>query len=430
MNDTLIQLLHQANPWLKKPEIPIISNDYIPRIQAKKLLSSEWDTLWLILIGPRQAGKTTLAKHLAQTLINEKRYETLLYLNCDLYEIRQWLINPLFIQEAMDEFNLKQPIILIDEVQRLNNPGLLLKACADLKLNIKMIATGSSQLEIKSKVQEFLTGRHIESLVLPLCYQEIGKADDQELIYGCYPAIVKSSEKKILLQQIFYDYINKDIIEILKISKPDVMQKLITLLAHSSGQLVNYNQLATDCMISVPTIQNYISILENTYTLARITPFVGNKRKEITSNPVFYFIDNGFRNQSLQNLSLSLETRQDIGLLVQSAVFQEILKLKTQNFYDFNIHFWRTQSGAEVDFVIYKNAECIIPVEVKFITMNAPSISRGFRSFVEAYKPQYGFYITKNFNHKMMVDGCELHFISFSKLILFCEKVRKIVSIR
>src|SRR5579872_4487138 len=99
MNDTLIQLLHLSNPWLKKPEIPIISNDYIPRLQAGKILSPSWDRLWLILIGPRQAGKTTLAKHLAQTLINEKRYETLLYLNCDLYEIRQWLINPLFIQE-------------------------------------------------------------------------------------------------------------------------------------------------------------------------------------------------------------------------------------------------------------------------------------------------------------------------------------------
>ncbi len=327
----------------------------------------------------------------------------------------------------MDEFNLKHPIILIDEVQRLNNPGLLLKACADLKLNIKMIATGSSQLEIKSKVQEFLTGRHIESLVLPLSYQEIEKVDDQELIYGCYPAIVKSSEKKILLRQLFHDYIDKDIIEILKISKPDVMQKLITLLAHSSGQLVNYNQLATDCMVSVPTIQNYISILENTYTLVRLTPFVGNKRKEITSNPIFYFIDNGFRNQSLQNLSLSLETRQDTGLLVQSAVFQELLKLKTQHFYDFNIHFWRTQSGAEVDFVIYKNAECIIPIEVKFVTMNSPSVTKGFRSFVEAYKPRYGFYITKNFNQKIMMDGCEIQFISFAKLISFCEKIKKIV---
>lgn len=427
MQDQLISLIHQANPWLKNPDIPFLTNDYVPRLQADKLLAEDWDDLWLIIVGPRQSGKTTLARHLAQTWVRQRRFQTLLYLNCDLLEVRQWLTNSLFIQEAMEEFNLTNPIILIDEVQRLNNPGLLLKACADLKLPIKMMATGSSQLEMKSKVQEYLTGRHLEALVLPFSYSEIGQVHESELIYGCYPAIVKSKEKSILLNQIFHDYIDKDIIEILKIGKPDTMRKLISLIAHSSGQLVNYNQLATDCLISSPTIQHYISVLEKTYTVARVTPFVGNKRKEITSNPIFYFIDNGFRNQSLQNLSTHLEMRQDIGLLIQSAVFQEILKLKTHYFYSFAIHFWRTQSGAEVDFVLYKNDDCIIPVEVKYVNMTSPTVTRGFRSFVEAYQPRFGFYITKNFNHKMMLNECELQFISFSKLLTFCKKVQKII---
>lgn len=427
MQDQLIKLIHQANPWLKNIHIPILNDGYIPRLQAAKLLLPEWDKLWLVLVGPRQAGKTTLAKHLSQELIKQKRFETLLYLNCDLLEIRQWLTSPLFIQEAMDEFRLKNPIILIDEVQRLENPGLLLKACADLKLDIKMIATGSSQLEIKSKVQEYLTGRHLETLVLPLSYQELGGAHESQLVYGCYPAIVKSTEKAILLQQIYQDYIAKDIIEILKISKPDVMQKLITLIAHSSGQLVNYNQLATDCLVSVSTIRHYLSILENTYTLSRVTPFVGNKRKEITSNPIFYFIDNGFRNQSLHNLSMSLEVRQDTGLLVQSMIFQELLKFKVQHFYDFSIHFWRTQSGAEVDFVLYKNENCIIPIEAKFKTMDDPVITRAFRSFVDAYQPRYGFFITKNFNKKITINNCEIHFISFSKIVHLFEMLSRVL---
>lgn len=427
MNNQLISIIYQANPWLKKPETPILNTDYIPRLQADKLLSPEWDSLWLVLVGPRQAGKTTLAKYLSQELIKQGRFSTLLYLNCDLLEIRQWLTSPLFIQEAMDEFRIKKPIILIDEVQRLPNPGLLLKACADLKLDIKMIATGSSQLEIKSKVQEYLTGRHLEALILPLSYQEIGAAQDTQLIYGCYPAIIKSTEKSILLRQIYQDYITKDIIEILKISKPDAMQKLITLIAHSSGQLVNYNQLSIDCQVGVSTMQNYLSILENTYTIARITPYVGNKRKEITSNPIFYFIDNGFRNQSLHNLSTLLDTRQDVGLLVQSAIFQELLKFKVQHFYDFSIHFWRTQNGAEVDFVLYKNENCIIPIEVKFKTMNDPVISRSFRSFIEAYQPAYGFYITKNLNKRIIIDGCEIHFISFARLNHLFEIVNKVM---
>lgn len=426
MNDQLINLIHQANPWLKTPDLQIITEDYIPRLQTEKLLLPEWDNLWLVLVGPRQAGKTTLAKYISQVLIKQKRFENLLYLNCDLLEVRQWLTSPLFIQEAMDEFHLKNPIILIDEVQRLDNPGLLLKACADLKLNIKMIATGSSQLEMKSKVQEYLTGRHLEILVLPLSYQEIGAVQESQLVYGCYPAVVKSTEKAILLRQIYQDYITKDIIEILKISKSDVMQKLITLIAHSSGQLVNYNQLATDCLVSSSTIQHYLSILEKTYTLERVTPFVGNKRKEITSNPIFYFIDNGFRNQSLHDLSMSIDTRQDAGLLGQSAVFQELLKFKVQHFYDFAIHFWRTQSGAEVDFVLYKNQNYIIPIEVKLKTMTSPIITRAFRSFIEAYQPRHGFFITKNFNKKIKVNECEINFISFSRIKRLFEILEEI----
>jgi hypothetical protein len=194
------------------------------------------------------------------------------------------------------------------------------------------------------------------------------------------------------------------------------MQKLVTLIAHASGQLINYNQLATDCKVSAVTIQNYLATLENTYTVSRVTPFVGNKRKEITSNPIYYFIDNGFRNQALHNLSMDLDARQDIGLLIQSAVFQELFKFKAQNFYDFNLHFWRTQSGAEVDFVLYKNDECIVPIEVKFRTMSRPTITRGFRSFVEAYKPKNGFVITKDYNKKIVIDDCEIQFIAFSYL--------------
>lgn len=428
MKNELISLINQANPWLKN-SLPIVSEDYMVRFQADKLFLSEWDSLWLILIGPRQAGKTTLAKYVAQKLIQQKRFENLVYLNCDLLAIRRWLTSPLFLDELMTEFGLTRPIILIDEVQRLENPGLLLKSCADLKLNIKMMATGSSQLEIKSKVQEFLTGRQFVNLVLPFSYAELEfafkKINESQLVYGCYPAVVKSTEKALLLRQIYQDYVNKDIVEILQVGKPDVMQKLLTLLAHSSGQLVNYNQLAMDCGISVVTIKNYLAILENTFLISRVTPFVGNKRKEITSNPIFYFIDNGFRNQALHNLSIHLDTRQDVGLLVQSAVFQELLKFKTQNLYDFAIHFWRTQSGAEVDFVLAQ-ADQIIPVEVKFRSMDVATVSRSFRSFVEAYQPKIGFFITKDLNQIVQIDQCKIHFIAFSRMTQMIKLLQQV----
>ena len=106
----LIALIYEYNPWLKDPGASMVEEGYIPRLQTEKLLLAEWDKLWLVLIGPRQSGKTTSAKYISKILIKKKRFENLLYLNCDLLEIRQWLTTPLFIKEAMDTFDLEKPI--------------------------------------------------------------------------------------------------------------------------------------------------------------------------------------------------------------------------------------------------------------------------------------------------------------------------------
>lgn len=354
--------------------------------------------------------------YISKKIIEENRFDQLLYLNCDFLEIRQWITSSRFISGATDEFKLNKPIIFIDEVQRLENPGLLLKGIIDLNLPIKLIASGSSQLEIKSQVQEFLTGRHLEALILPLSYAEISEIQPKLIIYGCYPQVVLSKQKETILKQIFEAYISKDIVEILKIGKPDIMQKLITLLAHSSGKLINYNQLATDCQVTIKTIQNYCSILEKTYTICRIKPFVGNKRKEVVSNPIYYFIDNGFRDQALRLFS-PLESRNDLGLLIKSAVFQEILKFREQNFLDFDIHYWRTQSGAEVDFVLYKNQYEFLPIEVKFRKMDRPNVTKSLRSFISAYEPKTAIIVSKNLKTEITIENTKTHFIPFDFLL-------------
>ncbi len=419
METSLLDSIKLLNGWLADPKIRIFDQpDFIYRRQIETLLLPDWDKLWIILVGPRQSGKTTMGKYLCQRLVDMKRRKTLLYLNCDYLEIRDWLKQGVgFIKQAIDQFNLEEPIFFIDEVQRLDNPGLLLKSIVDLQLPIKLIASGSSQLEIKSATQEHLTGRHIEAVVLPLSQTELNdqKASlTQSLIFGSYPQIVLSGQKEILLRQLYNDYINKDIIEILKVGKPDMMQNLVALTAHCAGQLVNYQQLAIDCRVTISTIQNYLSILEKTYVIKAIKPFVGNKRTEITSNPIYYFIDNGFRNQALKNL-LPVENRLDAGLLVENFVFQEMEKYKTQNFQDWNIYYWRTKSGAEIDFII-KHGEEIVPVEVKYQNMRAPKLTRGFRSFLQAYQPRLAIVITKSFTADVEVEGGLVHFLPLDNL--------------
>ncbi|CAN5410862.1 ATP-binding protein [soil metagenome] len=418
METRLLNIILQQNPWLQDSTHAFFAKEtYIPRLQMNFLMLPDWDRVWTILLGPRQAGKTTLGKHLCHQLIAEGRYQQLFYLNCDYHEIRLWLRSPNFLSEAQETFTLNKFILFIDEVQRLETPGLLLKIIADLKLPIKMIATGSSQLEIKSKLREHLTGRQLETLILPLNCQEVEfKKNYLSLLqFGSYPQIYLANQKQIFLQELFNNYVQKDIIEFLKVGKPDIIQQLLGLLAHASGQLLNFQQLAVDCKVNVETIRNYIDILEQTYVIKMLRPYVGNKRTELTSNPVCYFIDNGFRNQALNNFS-ALENRTDYGLLVENLVFQELYKFQMQARKSWLLHYWRTKAGAEVDFILKTDGETAIPIEVKYRNSIELKLSRSYKSFLDAYQPAIGFVITKNQVGTLNYQSSQIHFIPLEDL--------------
>lgn len=431
MDLQLLEEIKQQNPWINNPKAAVLTEDFIPRQQLPELLDPEWDSLWTVLVGPRRAGKTTLGKALAHQLVQSGRYSQLLYLNCDFATIRSWLSSPLFISQAMDALDLNKAVILIDEVQRLENPGLLLKAVIDLGLPNKYIATGSSQLELRSKVQEFLTGRQLTSLVLPMSSMEcpLEKELEEVFVYGSYPQVLKSRRKKTQIQEIYHRYIQKDIVEILKVGKPDVLQKLLTLIAHSSGQLVNLQRLATDCGVSVTMIKNHLAILEQTYVVTKLTPFVGNKRAEVCSNPIYYFVDNGFRGAALNNF-LPLSARTDKGLMVESFIFQELLKIKVQCYLDYTIHYWRTKSGAEVDFILSKGDQQLLPVEVKAQNLDRPVIPRAYRSFLEAYQPEHAVIICNNLIEELQVGKSRVHFIPITYLDRLAELVKSVMLYR
>jgi len=175
MDKKLISQIKLINPWLDTPSIAYLQEvDYRPRLQGELMLSEEWDQQWLVLIGPRRAGKTTLGKHLATQFVRSGRFDQFLYLNCDLAHVRQYLTDPLAVVELVKHLKLENPVVFIDEVQRVDNPGILLKAIADLELPYKLIASGSSQLEMKSQVQEFLTGRQLVATILPMSILELG----------------------------------------------------------------------------------------------------------------------------------------------------------------------------------------------------------------------------------------------------------------
>jgi predicted AAA+ superfamily ATPase len=282
--------------------------------------------------------------------------------------------------------------VLIDEIQRLNSPGLFLKELFDLKLDLKIIYSGSSQLEIKSKIREHLVGRARVIKINRLSFNEylnfaapVSKKDAlaEILIYGSYPAVAKERsilEKKLRLRDIFQSYIQKDVIDFLKIDNVEGFNRFLIFIANQAADLLNIHSLSKSLVVQRKEIEKYISILEYTFICNKIYPFYKNYSKEITKTPKIYFLDSGLRNFILNRFE-PIEQRTDIGKLFENFVYTELL---STDFYSLNrIHYWRTTNQTEIDFIV-ESEEGTKAIEVKWHSSRTP---KSFQTF-EQYYPE------------------------------------------
>jgi len=385
----------------------------------------------IVLLGTRQVGKTTiifqLINHiLMQTASLFKEKIEIHYLNLDFPQDKKILNDDYIIKLAAK--NEKKKIIFIDEVQRQENSGLFLKHLYDLNLPIKLVVSGSSALELKSKVSEALTGRKVIFNINPFSISEIKdcivraekntmsstvlfkKAFEAFTEYGSYPSIVLShdNEKKFLrLKEIFTSYMEKDIKKFLEIKNENAFARLITLLSASSGSLINMDEISNTLSIHQVTLDNYFYYLEQTFIIDRVRPYFRNIRKEIIKSPKVYFNDIGFRNFAINNFN-KLDIREDKGFVFENFVYL-ILKEKLGDSH--KINFWRTKAGAEVDFIIFNDLKPI-PVEAKAKYFKKPAITQSIRSFINTYKPETAFMINLNLNEEIKIGGCLVRFIN------------------
>ena len=385
----------------------------------------------IVLLGARQVGKTTiifqLINHiLMQTASLFKEKIEIHYLNLDFPQDKKILNDDYIIKLAAK--NEKKKIIFIDEAQRQENSGLFLKHLYDLNLPIKLVVSGSSALELKSKVSEALTGRKVIFNINPFSISEIKdcivraekntmsstvlfkKAFEAFTEYGSYPSIILShdNEKKFLrLNEIFTSYMEKDIKKFLEIKNENAFARLITLLSASSGSLINMDEISNTLSIHQVTLDNYFYYLEQTFIIDRVRPYFRNIRKEIIKSPKVYFNDIGFRNFAINNFN-KLDIREDKGFVFENFVYL-ILKEKLGGSY--KINFWRTKAGAEVDFIIFNDLKPI-PIEAKAKYFKKPAITQSIRSFINTYKPDKAFVINLNLNEEIKIDSCLVRFIN------------------
>lgn len=214
---------------------------------------------------------------------------------------------------------------------------------------------------MNQKINEPLTGRKWEYQLFPISWKELQDHTnnylktlqqlEQRLIYGMYPDVVMNTrEEKNILKQLASSYLYKDILGYEGMRKPEVLDSLLRALAFQLGNEVSYNELSKLVGVDKNTIQNYISLLEKTFVIYRLSPFSRNLRNEIKTTRKIYFYDNGVRNALISNFN-SLEFRQDKGALWENFLMSERMKQNEYQDRYANSFFWRTKQQQEIDLI-------------------------------------------------------------------------------
>lgn len=348
----------------------------------------------ILLIGARQVGKSTLF-HMLTHNIDEA---SLLWLNCDLQNVRDTLTNPTLT--TLQLLTANKSVVVIDEAQRIPDVGLTLKLIVDNFPHIQLFVTGSSALDLHNRLNEPLTGRKIECRLYPISTGELYAAKglialnelfERRLIYGSYPDVLLGAlppEKTLI--ELTDSYLYKDILEMEGLRKSSVLQKLLVALALQIGSEVSYNELSKIVGIDNKTVEKYIEILEKCYIIFRLNSFSRNIRTELTKSKKIYFYDLGVRNAVLRSFA-PLELRQDNGALWENFFIAE--RLKHNHYADrmVNAYFWRTSDKQEIDYIEEVNGELHL-FEMKW---NAKKQKTKLPNlFVETYHPQQAHVIT------------------------------------
>jgi len=312
----------------------------------------------IIVLGPRQTGKTTLLSEIAG--------ETgeFLFLNCDESFVREQL-------ENSDLVNLKRIIgkfttVFIDEAQRVKNIGLTLKLITDQIKDIQLLVSGSSSLELANEINEPLTGRKWEYMLFPVSWKELNSYSDylkamqqlgNRMIYGMYPEVITNTGSETEILKLIADsYLYKDLLSFKGIRKPEILQKLLKALAFQVGNQVSYNELANTLQIDKNTVSIYIDLLEKAFVIFRLQPLSRNLRNEISTSRKFYFFDTGIRNILINNLN-PIDFRNDLGALWENFIISERMKFIHYNSIYANTYYWRTHQQQEIDYIEERNGK-------------------------------------------------------------------------
>lgn len=329
----------------------------IPRALHDRLLATLTDgKQGIVLYGARQVGKTTLINDILKTAGLKT-----LTVNADTRG--SWWDDLVSRDlERIGGLISGYDAVFVDEAQRIPEIGIILKIIRDEFPNVRLIATGSSSLDLASRVSEPLTGRVYTYKLYPIAQQELRVfqtpyerlvALSDRLIFGSYPRVFSlegNEARREYLQHLVSGYLYKDLLEFGGIRNSAKIYDLLKLLAYQVGSQVSLTELSKSLELGKSTVDRYIDLLEKSYVIFRLQGFSRNLRKEVTKMHKIFFYDNGIRNSLIENWN-NLDNRADVGQLWENFLISERKKRMEYNG-SFSSHFfWRLQTGAELDLV-------------------------------------------------------------------------------
>ena len=368
------------------------------RYCEKKIITALSDTPVVVISGPRQSGKTTLAKQIQG---NDSIYITL----DDLTQYNAAKHDPVnFIR------NLKNKRTIIDEVQRVPELFLAIKQSVDEnRIPGRYLLTGSSNMLMLPSLADSLAGRIEVINLLPLTTCEIESRSStflekifnniaptsqdkrikdkliSKILSGGYPepySRKKQERRNAWYQQYMNSIIQKDLKDLDKIEHISVLPKLVRLLANQVGQLTNYSEIANKLGITHQTVSQYIGLLEQLYIFERLPAWHKNENKRLVKTPKIQIVDSGLlcalRHLTEKNV---LNEPHLFGHLVETYVFDEIKRLSTWYDETIDFSFYRDKDKTEVDLILENYAGHLVAIEIKASATLTRSDFQGLRKF-------------------------------------------------
>lgn len=333
------------------------------------------------IVGPRQVGKTTLAK----MIIQESEKPTL-YLDLerqsDLFKLND---AELFLSQHSDF------LIVIDEIQLKKELFPLLRALVDQNREpARFLLLGSASPELIRNSSESLAGRIAYHQLHPLDLTEIPENISQNELWikGGFPSVILAKNDELAhrwIENFVSTYLNRDLLQLGLNASPKIIRSLWYMMAHLNGQLFNATMLGNSLGISTPTVKRYVDFLEDAFLLKSLHPFSWNMSKRLVKTPKIYLTDTGILHH-LSGISdfNHLSGNPVIGTSWESFVINQILGIKKPLI---DLYFYRTHHGAEVDLVFTKGLTVVGCAEIKY--SNSPQLTKGnFNAFEDLNAPE------------------------------------------